>query len=100
VSVYLETPVALKAGSQYKMAIQSDGATLSNAIYWFRGGNLYEGGDSSIGSGVDFGFYTYMTPGAVLDDPSPLGAIPDPSTYALIFGIGAMGLIGWRRIRR
>ena len=39
---------------------------------------------------------------AYIDDVSVIAstAIPEPSTYALLLGVGTLGLVGWRRFRR
>jgi autotransporter-associated beta strand protein len=52
-----------------------------------------------LGSTVSGYSYQLQISGSVLQVVA-LSAIPEPSTYAAIFGLGALGLVAWRKRRR
>jgi len=74
-------------------------AVLTPGVEWH--GFLSAGGASLYGGLIDeikvFTFAPGTFSASQLDFAS---AIPEPSTYALIFGAGALGLAAWRRRRR
>lgn len=50
--------------------------------------------------GSQFNHPDFPTAGEALSRVLQTEAIPEPSTYALIFGLGALGFIGFRRFRK
>lgn len=65
------------------------------------GGNGFVG-DRFTGSLDDIRIFTFATgtfTSSMLNNPA-FAAIPEPSTYAIIFGAGVLGFAAWRRRRR
>jgi hypothetical protein len=120
------TLLATLAGPSSPLAGQNsfinDGVTLeANTSYWVTWGFTNGGGGfylapqmaSNVGTGAwtvtNFGTYS-SNAGASWDlggagypyqfSVAATNAIPEPSTYAMIFGAGALGLAAWRRRAR
>lgn len=109
VSAFFDNPVGLQENSQWRILITTNDT--ANQYNWTLASNdVYIGGAGSdqldrwnaYSSGRDYAFLTYMTPGEVSGSPEILGTapIPEPSTYAALFGIAAIAFAIRRKFRR
>jgi len=87
--------VALDTTTQYYAVFSTSPVSLMNPNHGvlinnesYGGGNLLHSGSELVGNDAKF-TATFAT-----------AAIPEPSTYAALFGLGALGFAAWRRSRR
>lgn len=106
VEVWLDEPVDLQQGSQWRIWLTSTqttnlGYTIWSAVNYdgYAGGEAWYSTKSDPEADYELLFRTYMEEGTVSAGPEVLGTIPvpEPSTYAMIFGTAALGFAVWRR---
>jgi hypothetical protein len=102
VSGGLLTGSASAGGITLNLANSGGFAPATYILFDFTGATTssFDLSDFTLGSTISGYTYSLALNGNALELTSVATAIPEPSTYALIFGAGVLGVAGYRRRRR